>query len=221
MERCHIGWLNIGFPSYKITEKNKLSVFADHLFHKTEHIDAYDKDGNSLGKMKKESRVTLKKWHEVDYQKKVCQINFDFHLMPVGRAVTIDELGTSEHIFRSALDRKCKWSSLSEHEDKEYLENRVKSPREACLIGASRYLTLQSKRGFIKFNYQEYKSNLERFKRNNDEFHCNQADYLFNVNLERLAAFYCTTIHNIKRKDFDKSKYIINRLNKNINRKII
>jgi hypothetical protein len=220
MERYHIGWLNNGLPSYRITEKNKLSVFADHLFHKTEDIDAYDKDGNSLGKMKKESRVTLKKWHEVDYQKKVCQINFDFHLIPVGRAVTIDELGTSEHIFRSALDRKCKWSSLSEHDNKESLEYYTKAPREACLIGATRYLTLQSKRGFIKFNYKEYKNNLERFKSCNDGF-CQQADYLFNINLERVAAFYCTTIHNIKRKDFDKSKYIINRLNKNINRKII
>lgn len=237
----HRGYLrNNNFSEYlSYDNKWKRFVYAEHMYASLKPIECYDKDGNFIDNIIKHEYYNRLETIEIKEDFRVVQINYEFHIIPIGRCVTQQEVMSVCTLLNNSNLGKFDYD-YSKHEyfyyaynspdiGKQYFHKKMnesldmvyyyfKKPKEISVTGASYWITRKSYNSFLNLNINDYIKNKNKFIKKNPEYK-DEVEMLFNLNINSISAYYMIEPKNIKRK-YNKIDRMIKRLNYNINLKI-
>jgi len=197
----------------------------DHMYDTYYDFDAYNSKGEFVKTIRENKRETVNDIIEVKNQLTLIQIDYEFKLIPIGIVSTQSEvqscvkilnnsnMGNFYHMYCVGNDFHY---SKTNYNIKEELDFLFRKPIEVCLFGYSLNVVRKSYSKFINLDLDSYKKMKNNFIKNNPKYE-DQANALYNYNLEVMSCFYMTSVKSLKSKRFNKLNNSVNRLNYNIN----
>lgn len=208
----------------------KLFISGRFMYTDYEKIDCYDNNGNFLMKHTKEipyskedSGFVEDVYSERSVIKTVFQKNFDFHkviMFPYSRQEDLLKYNfySSRFSMESIPFNRGGWHRVDEQEAFKYANT-----KEMCLFGTQKYSIFHDVgKGILEFDYQKYKSNKDKFIKNNPDvvkYGTDNIDYLFQKNLQIVADYFMCDVDYLQSKQFNIKTQIIKRLMYKINQK--
>jgi len=241
------GYIRIGNTKEylkKINDEYKFFVYSDaHIYNRIKETECFDKNGNKLGFYKEEEKgIRKSEVKEIENELSVIQFNYDFYLLPIGVARTIDELDSAYRLIKTIFKIKdVSFSNhYSEHFKREhaisrfnYDENEIKYPSpfmpynfrenfvpfEIVKLGFSREITNITNKSLFDLDIKQYTKRKNDFIKKNPEYKTS-IQSIYEINIGHLSLFWDVPVKLLLRDNFDKNIKSINKLNKKITNKI-
>ena len=194
-----------------------------HIYVKQKQTKCFDENGDFLGIYKgSKEREDVEETREVYKQKAVAQVNYDFKLLPIGRCVNMDEIGTAFRLLENSFnivdaEEYPNRVNLEEYlntyngdysyKTRDYRENFI--PFEICVMGYSTTITNKTNKT-LEISIKEYTKNYDNFIKKHPERE-EDAYKIYKANIGYLCLFWnlkkptlLRDIFNRKNKAFDK-----------------
>jgi hypothetical protein len=207
---------------FELDKDNKwiFKVYADHMYIKRNKIDTYLKDGSFYKTISEDEYFNKQCIEEIEQPLGVVQINYEFHLMPIGYISTVDEIESLTTKLNNSFNKKFDTEITTEPSDSSNLYKSIRKPYEVNRYGHSRHIQSLCMDFILNLNMKEYRKRKDKFiKTLTDEYLINQCEYIFKLNVSNLKAYFMCSERELFSKNFNLFNNTLNRLNYNINQK--
>ena len=209
----------------------KFMVYStNHMYLTVKETDCYDAKGNYLGVYKEEKNHTKTETKEIENQKVVVQIDYDFKLLPIGACYNQSEIYEGTKLLEKEFnikDAECYDNRINIEEyiriyngdntkTIHYKENFT--PFEICKIGYSANITNKTNKT-LSLSIKDYTRSKDEFVKNNPR-HEDVIEYIYNANIGYLCLFWGVSRNVLLKDNFNRNDKAFKKLNKRIKQKI-
>lgn len=208
-----------------VDDKYVFLVYSkNHMYKTITETKCFDEDGVYLGIYRNEENFNIEETRECSANLSVTQIDYDFKLLPVGRCVTIEEVGDCEKLLKDcfSINPKIGYNERVNLAEYIYAYNESKSKTiyykenyerfEICAKGHSS-VVINKNVDLFELDLANYTKNKNNFIKKHPEYK-NEVEKLYELNIGYLCLFWGVNKKTLLRNKFNKSKKIFDKLNK-------